>query len=178
MYAIVSMWEAAAAGGSFFTVSALSAVRKSEKNYLFLVYCHQTKWKQRQWQHRSVLKASDVMSVLNWGEQGWIQCTFRLQDLKCCMLPIDWKWKLNLALWEWSPFPQGYHGQRGCSEVQEGQRSWCWGLPSCSLCPLVLWLFKAEQKGAEAQLPSHGWYLLPSGSSESRAGPFAVYYYG
>jgi len=65
-----------------------------------------------------------------------------------------------------TPWAQG--GSASCGEVRGG---WGRGLPSCTLCPLAARLFKAEGKGTEAGLPSHGWYLLLNGSSVSRAEP-------
>lgn len=115
-------------------------------------------------------------TVLIWAELGRIYCTFRPQRPRCWAatgtMGKIWSFESGDLFFRDSLGRGGAWPAAGSSV----ERGLVLGLRASR--SRVVRLFKGEQKGAEAQLPACGSYLLPNGSSESRAEPFAVLFLG
>lgn len=164
----------------FFTVSAPTAIWTSENDF-FLVPCNQTKRRQKQERSRWVLTQHLRGAVCReelvgrthhpgaqpaWNRAGTGGNLFHIQTGASPGLNVCHRLELRAEC--------GPGECRSLPQRREGGGGWGREPPSRTLCPLAVRLFKAELKGAEAQLPSWGSCLLPNGSSVSKAKPFAV----
>lgn len=177
---MVFTWEATAGSSFVFLLFQHLLLFGHQKTTFFFVPCNQTKWRPKQERSRWVLTQHLRGAVCReelvgrthcpGAQPGWTRVGtrgnwFHIQTWACPTLNVCHRLELR-TIWSWRV--------QISSPAEGGQRGWGWEPPSCTLCPLAVWLFKAELKGTEAQLPSRGWCLLPNGSSEFKAKPFAV----